>query len=103
MDKLYVPLLVLMTSAFGYLLARRRWGTQSQHLRQAVRTTLELIGCWVLVYGVNLLFGLVLILLIRRFTGFFISVYVLGGLMPVLFTVLQALVFYHLWRTSRKG
>ncbi len=103
MDKLYVPLLILMTSAFGYLYARRGWGVGGASLRQALRTALELIGCWMLVYGANLLFGLMLILLIRRLTGFFISLYVLNGIMLVLLTVLQALVFYHLWRSSGKG
>jgi heme/copper-type cytochrome/quinol oxidase subunit 3 len=103
MDKLYVPLLILMTSAFGYLYAQRRWGVGTASLQQALRSTLELVGCWILVYAANLLFGLALILLLRRLTGFFVSVYVLGGLMPLLFTVLQALVFYHLWQSGRKG
>jgi hypothetical protein len=101
MDKLYVPLLILLSSAFGYLYARRRWGIDGANLRQAFRTALELIGCWIVVYGANLLFGLVLILLIRRLTGFFISLYVLNDIMLVLLTVLQALVFYHLWRGGR--
>jgi hypothetical protein len=101
MDKLYVPLLILMTSAFGYLYVQRRWGVGGASLRQAFCTALELIGCWMLVYGANLLFGLMLILLIRRLTGFFISLYVLNGIMLILLTVLQALVFYHLWRGGR--
>jgi len=103
MDKLYVPLLILLSSACGYLYARRRWSVGEPTLRQAIRTSLELIGCWMLVYGANLLFGLLLILLIRRLTGFFISLYVLNGIMLVLLTVLQALVFYYLWRSSGKG
>ncbi len=101
MDKLYVPLLILLSSACGYLYARRRWGVRGANLRQAFCTALELIGCWMLVYGANLLFGLILILLFRALTGFFISVYVLTGVMLVFLTLLQALVFYHLWRGGK--
>lgn len=98
MDKLYVPLLILFGSLIGYLYARRRWHLQRRDVVQAIQGALELIGCWILVYGANVLFGLVLILLIRRLTGFFISAYVLNSMMLVLFTLLQALVAYQLWQ-----
>lgn len=102
MDKLYVPLLVLLTSLIGYWYTRRRLSLEPGDVKQAIGGTLELIGCWVMVYIANLLVGLVAILLIRRITGFFISVYVLKGVMLVLFTILQALVLYHLWCRSRR-
>ncbi|MEJ5250545.1 MAG: hypothetical protein HPY54_03290 [Chthonomonadetes bacterium] len=101
MDRLYVPLLILLTSCFAYLYMRRRSGIRGRDVWQAVAESLEFIGCWVLVYGANLLFGLVAILLIRRLTGFFISVYVFKSLMLTLLTLLQALVIYHLWRRRR--
>lgn len=100
MDKLYVPLLILLTSLIGYLYAVRALRVGRHDLVRAVGGALEFIGCWMLVYGANTLCGLVLILLIRRLTGFFISVYVLGGIVMTLFTFLQALVAYHLWRVS---
>ncbi len=100
MDKVYVPLLILLTSLMGYLYAVRTLRVERHDLLRAFGGAIEFIGCWILVYGTNLLFGLVLILLIRRLTGFFISVYVLGGIMLTLFTFLQALVAYHLWRVS---
>ncbi len=98
MDKLYVPLLIVLTSCLGYLYMRRRSGIRRRDVWQAVAESLEFVGCWVLVYGANLLFGLTAILLIRRLTGFFISLYVLNSLMLTLLTLLQALVIYHLWR-----
>ncbi|MGC8782841.1 MAG: hypothetical protein ACP5RN_00435 [Armatimonadota bacterium] len=101
MDKLYVPLLVLLSSLAGYFGARRIWHIQRRDVMQAVRGALESIGCWILVYSANMLFGLVLILLVRRLTGFFISVYVLNSIMLVLFTLLQALIIYHLWQRGR--
>ncbi|MCS6831644.1 MAG: hypothetical protein RMM08_13705 [Armatimonadota bacterium] len=103
MDKLYVPVLILLTSLIGYLGARRVWRTQREQVTQAIQRSLEFIGCWMLVYGANLLLGAVLILLIRRLTGFFISVYVLNSVMLVLFSLLQALVVYHLWLLHHKG
>lgn len=100
MDKLYLPLLILFSSLVGYLYARRRWNVQRKDVLQAFRMSLEFIGCWMLVYGANLVLGLVLVLLIRRLTGFFISAYILNSVMLVLFTLLQALVAYHLWCTN---
>lgn len=102
MDRLYAPLLILLTSLMGYLYAVRTLRVERHDLVRAFGGALEFIGCWMLVYSANLLFGLVLIVLIRRLTGFFISVYVLGGIMLTLFTFLQALVAYHLWRVGRR-
>lgn len=102
MDKLYVPLLVLLTSLIGYWYTKRRLPLAPGDIRQAIANALELIGCWVVVYTANLLVGLVAIQLIRGITGFFISVYVLKGVMLVLFTILQALVLYHLWCRGRR-
>lgn len=102
MDRLYAPLLVLLTSLLGYLYARSKWGLTYRDAMQALGAGLEFIGCWVLVYAVNLLLGLVLILLIRRVTGLFISVYVLKSLMFTLFTALQALIAYHVWLMVRQ-
>lgn len=102
MDKLYVPLLVLLTSLIGYWYIRRRLSLEPGDIKQAIGSTLEFIGCWVMVYTANLLVGLIAVLLIRGITGFFISVYVLKGVMLVLFTLLQALVLYHLWCRGRR-
>lgn len=102
MDKLVVPLLILLSSLAGYLYARRVWRIQRRDVLQAIRGALEFIGCWMLVYGANVLLGLMLILLIRRLTGFFISLYTLNSVMLVFFTLLQALAAYHLWLMGRK-
>lgn len=102
MDKLYVPLLILLSSLAGYLCLRRMWGIQREDVLAAIRRSLEFVGCWMLVHAANLLFGIVLILLIRRFTGFFISMYILNSMMVLFYTLLQALVVYHLWHDSRR-
>lgn len=102
MDKLYVPLLILLSSLAGYFYARRRWSIQRGDVLQAIQRSLEFIGCWMLVYGANVLFGLLMILLIRRLTGFFISAYILNSVMLAFFTLLQALAAYHLWHTCRQ-
>lgn len=102
MDRLYAPLLVVLTSLLGYFYVRHRWRVERQDVTQAFGAAMELVGCWVMVYTANLLLGLVLILLIRRVTGFFISVYVLKSMMLTFFTVLQAMVIYHLWRSDRR-
>lgn len=101
MDKAAVPLLIGITSLVGYLFARRWWHADRARLVSAWHGAMEALGCWVVVYLANLLLGATLILIIRLLTGFFISLYVLGGVMLVLFSVLQALVLYHLWRQSR--
>lgn len=102
MHKLYVPLLIVFTSLVGYLYTKRTLRFDRSDLRRAINGTLECIGCWVVVYGANILFGLALILLIRQLTGFFISLYVLKSVLLVLFTLSQALVLYHLWCVHRR-
>lgn len=101
MDKAAIPLLIGITSILGYLFARRWWGADCTRLVRAWHGAMEVLGCWVVVYFANLLLGATFILLFRLLTGFFISLYVLGSVMLALFSVLQALVFYHLWRQSR--
>lgn len=96
-----VPLLVLFTSATGYLFARWAWRVDRARLTEACYSGLEALGCWVAVYFANLLVGAVLVLLVRLLTGWFISVYVLGSAMLAFWSLLQALVFYHLWRQRR--
>lgn len=103
MDKAYVPLLVLMTSAAMYLWARYRWRLRREQAVRALWQTSEFIGCWVVVYLLNLLFGAVVILLVRWVANFFISLYTLGSVMLALFTLLQALWIYHLWLERRRS
>ncbi len=101
MDKLYVIALIVATCVLFYVVAQRRLRLQRGDLIQAVYRALEFIGCWVLVYIGNVVLGILLIMLIRRLTGFFISLYILDGLIMSLFTAFQALVLYHLWLAKR--
>lgn len=100
MDKLYIPFLILLTTVGGYLLFRRRLNVTKRELLQAICSGLELIGCWITVYVANLFLAFVIILLVRKLTGFFISLYILEGSVLVWLTFLQALFFFHLWRLS---
>ncbi|MCS6950171.1 MAG: hypothetical protein RMM06_07225 [Armatimonadota bacterium] len=98
MDKAMVPLLILLTSVLGYGVARRLWQVDRASLARAWHRAMELLGCWALVYLANLFVGATFILLIRLLTDHFVSLYVLGSIMLILWSVLQALVFYFLWR-----
>lgn len=101
MDKLYVPLLVMFTSLVGYYVLAIRWQVQKGDFKQALLGAVEFVGFWVLVYVANALFGLIVILSVRQLTGFFISAYILKDIMFMLFTFLQALVFWQLWNATR--
>ena len=98
MDALYLIGLVALTSALLWLVGRRRLGLRAP-LRPALERLLEWVGLSVLFYALNLLIGFALVLLLRKVTGSFISMYVNTDATLALLAAFQAVVFQW-WRAE---
>lgn len=75
MDKAFGAFLMLATSIAAYLIACRFAAGATGSLRRAAGEALECIGTSVVFLGANVLVAMALILLMRRVTPFFITVY----------------------------
>ena len=98
MDALYLIGLVTLTSALLWLAGRRRLGLGAS-LRPALGRLLEWVGLSVLFYALNLLIGFALVLLLRKITGSFVSMYVNTDATLALLAAFQAVVFQW-WRAE---
>jgi hypothetical protein len=99
MDTLYLIGLVALTSALVWVAGRRFLGLPTSLLRPALRRLLEWVGLTVLLYALNLFAGFVLVLVLRRLTGSFVSMYVNTDATLALLSAFQALVFQW-WRAE---
>src|SRR6185503_13265701 len=98
-DALYLIGLVALTSALVWVAGRRLLGLQTSALRPALRRLLEWVGLTVLLYALNLFAGFALVLLLRKLTGSFVSMYINTDVTLVLLSAFQALVFQW-WRAE---
>ena len=97
MQRVGLAVALVLTCLGGYLLGRRRHGLSPRGLRDALAATLETVGLGVLFLGANVGLVLLLVLVLRAWSGRFVSVYELDGVMLGAVSVVQALV-YRWWR-----
>jgi len=97
MHRVVLAAALLLTCLGGYLLGRRRHGLSPGGLRDAVAATLETIGLGVLFLGANAGLVLLLLLVLRAWSGRFVSVYEIDGATIAAVSLLQALL-YRWWR-----
>ena len=98
-DALYLIGLVALTSGLVWVAGRRLLRLQTSVLRPALRRLLEWVGLTVLLYALNLFAGFALVLLLRKLTGSFVSMYINTDVTLVLLSAFQALVFQW-WRAE---
>ena len=92
--------IALVTSLALLVLAwreRRPW----PRLRRAGVVALETIGATVLLFAINLALGSLAVLLARRFTPFYASLYTVSDVSLLILSLLQALVLQAWRRTAR--
>jgi len=99
MDSVYLIGLVALTSGLVIVAGRRLLGLPTSLLRPALRRLLEWVGLTVLLYALNLLAGFTLVLVLRKLTGSFVSMYVNTDTTLALLSAFQALVFQW-WRAE---
>ena len=78
---------------------RRLMGLKASFLRPALRRLPEWVGLTVLLYALNLMTGFALVILFRKLTGSFISMYMNTDATLALLSAFQALVFQW-WRAE---
>jgi hypothetical protein len=94
MSSALLVLLAATTSLLAVLIGR---GSGSRGLGRAFGLTLELVGIAALFLAANLGLGVALVLAIRGFSPFFVSIYVLNDVTLVALSLLQGAVFF-CWR-----
>ena len=98
-DVLYLIGLVALTSGLVWVIGRRGLGLRSSAVRPALVRLLEWVGLSVVFYAVNLFVGFLAVLVLRKLTGSFISMYVNTDTTLALLAAFQALVFQW-WRAE---
>ena len=81
------------------MIGRRRLRLSASSLRHALVRLLEWVGLSVVFYALNLFIGFALVLLLRKLTGSFVSMYVNTDATLALLSAFQALVFQW-WRAE---
>ena len=99
MDALYLIGLVALTSGLVWGIGRRGLGLRSSAVRPALVRLLEWVGLSVALYAVNLFVGFVAVLVLRKLTGSFVSMYVNTDSTLALLAAFQAFVFQW-WRAE---
>ena len=100
-DALYLIGLVALTSGLVWVIGRRGMGLRAPALRPAIGRLLEWMGLSVVFYAVNLFVGFLAVLVLRRLTGSFISMYLNTDATLALLSACQALVFQW-WRAENE-
>ena len=99
LESLYVLGLVLASSLVAAVLALRVFGLRANALRPALVRLLEWAGLTVGFYALNLLLGVVLVVLLRKARGGFVSLYLNTDNTIVVMSALQAAVVQW-WRAE---
>jgi hypothetical protein len=98
-EGLYLIGLVALTSAVVWAIGRRGLGLRSSAIRPALVRLLEWAGLTAVFYAVNLFVGFLAVLVLRKLTGSFISIYVNTDATLALLSAFQAVVFQW-WRAD---
>ena len=98
-EALYLIGLVALTSWLAWFGGRRWLGLDEAAVRPALGRLLEGLGLAVAFYVLNLLAGIVVVVVLRKVTGLFISLYVNTDVTLLLLSVFQAVVFQW-WRAD---
>jgi hypothetical protein len=97
---LFPVLVVVLASVLLYAVGGRRLGLQPRHLRPAAARALEVIGLTVAFLVLDLAVSVVLALLMRA-AGGFVSLYLATDSTLVFLAFMQALVFQRWWEGGR--
>jgi hypothetical protein len=102
MEQAFLPQLFLLTSAALYAIATRALGLPPAGFRRALPAVLECAGLTLVLAAVNVAAGFALVLLLRRLTGTFLSLYVNTDLVILGLAFLQA-VALQWWMAAEDG
>jgi len=89
--------LVGLTSVGLYVVGRKCLGLSGGGLRAAVGKVLECVGVSLLFFGLNVGVAVIVILVIRKLGGPFVSLYPANDIAWLVLSLLQGFIF-HWWR-----
>ena len=95
---LFIFFIFAVTTAAGYGVTRRIAPLNSTSVVDALRGLVDWAGTFAVFLAANVLFGAVVIFLIRVLTTHFVSLYALRNTLFPIFSAVQAFIFHALWR-----
>ena len=90
MEEAFLPVVFALTSLALWLAAGRGLGLGATSIRSAAARALECMGLTVALAAVNIAAGIVLVMILRRVTGRFVSLYLNTDLVILVFALVQA-------------
>src|SRR6185369_1169188 len=102
MEVLVAIFLAVLTSAIAWRLSKRAWGSAGS-LTEAAGALLDWAGLFSLFFAANMALGVLLILVIRSVTPFFVSLYLLDNGLSLILSAVQAFLFLHWWKGVRSN
>ena len=97
----FLVLVAAITSLGAYLVGLRWLGRSSIGLRAALGRLLGCLGAVAVFAGINLALAAALILGVRAFTPWFVTLYLLDDVVWLVVSLLQGIV-WSLWRSDRR-
>jgi hypothetical protein len=97
----FLVIVAAITSLSGYLVGTRWLGRSVAGLRAALGRLLECLGAVAVFAGINLALAAALILGIRTFTPWFVTLYLLDDVVWLVVAALQGIA-WSLWRSDRE-
>jgi hypothetical protein len=96
----FLVIVAMITSLGSYLVGIRWRGRSPARLRAALGRLLECLGAVAVFAAINLTLAAALILGVRTFTGWFVSLYLLDDVAWLIVSLLQGIA-WSLWRPDR--
>jgi hypothetical protein len=97
-ESFFIFFVFAVTTAAAYAVTRRITTLNSTSILDAFRGLVDWAGTFAVFFAANVIFGAVVIFLIRVLTTHFVSIYALRNLLFLIFSAVQAFVFHALWR-----
>lgn len=97
MGLMFLILLGVLTSTLAYCAAKRVRPASVRPMKKAFLGFFEWVGSFAVFLSANLALGVLVILVVRKFTPRFVSLYELENLLLLVLSAAQAFVFRYWW------
>jgi hypothetical protein len=97
-DLVFIVVVVVLTTAAGCMMTKQTVSVRPGSVLKALLALVDWVGAFVAFFAGNLLFGALVILVIRRLTPRFVSLYALENVLLIILSGVQAFIFqFHRW------
>ncbi len=98
MESIFAFIIVAVTSVTAYQFTVWKRAAAAEAMSAALTSFFECVGAFVFFLIANVMFGAIVILLIRRLTSVFVPLYALENLLLLLLSAVQGLLFQLWWK-----